>query len=312
MGKKNIFSDDQISTLIWRINVKRNFLVHINGMSKDEADVVLAGQVMRFAHQGQELRMGGAYETHPQWVADQVDDPAEKQGRFFHDIFEDTNILADHLRRMRFAEAAIVDASLATKPEGIRDNDEDYDYIEYAESLRFYPSVCRLKLDDSSHNMDPLRRASGDKFSPKRQRRFDAYALTIPYYAYIVDLYDRGLDEQARNSTYVDFVMDTNFLETIPEDLRDRLMDRVFNVDFVMDTNFLETIPKDLRDRLMDRVFNDLENYIYAPKTRNNWKVLLDDLSLINKDKVQVQAVGKVSHDRSNCSCCSFDPFFAS
>jgi len=204
---KNNFTPRFLDFIVANIKGEADYRIS-KGENREDVYVDLAIKVMRLAHHGQVLKMGGPYYTHPQYVGDCFSNPLIRQLGYLHDIGEDSNITAGILKRMGFHPDVINGFIACTKlPKEL--------YLDYSERVGKDPLACLIKPVDADHNSWPSREPP-KKLTEKRVLHRVDYTLTVPYHNYLNGLRAHRLTKRANELTIAQFMYETDFLTDKP------------------------------------------------------------------------------------------------
>ncbi|HOQ36958.1 MAG TPA: GTP pyrophosphokinase [Acetivibrio sp.] len=99
------------------------------------------------AHEGQTDKAGQPYILHPLRVMFMLRKETEKICAVLHDVFEDTDITIEYLRKEGFSEEVLIALNALTR----RENESYDDFIGRVIENK---TACKVKLADLSDNMD--------------------------------------------------------------------------------------------------------------------------------------------------------------
>ncbi len=130
-------------------------------------------QIATMAHKGQTDKAGNAYISHPIRVALQCSTYEEKIVALLHDVVEDTDVTAAHLRAEGFPEQ-IVEAVLSVTKR------EEESYHDFVVRASHNPIGRQVKLYDLKDNMDITRLPLlTDDDLPRLNKYIEAYRYLL-------------------------------------------------------------------------------------------------------------------------------------
>lgn len=121
------------------------------------------------AHVGQVDKANKPYILHPLKVMQKMETMDEMMAAVLHDVVEDTDITIDDLIKRGYPDTVVEAVRLLT-------HESEVEYFEYVERCKSNPIAKKVKLADTTDNMDLTRIANPQE---KDYKRLEKYSRVI-------------------------------------------------------------------------------------------------------------------------------------